>query len=172
MYQVIAATQNPSKIQSILTAFEQIFGTGSCHIHGVNVDSGVSEQPFGDEETRAGARQRVANARQAEPKADFWVALEAGIDQGFTYSWAAIENAQRLRGEARSATLPLPKAVLAEVEAGRPLGEVMSTLTGIEAIGRKEGAIGIFTARALTRSNVNAQAVIMALSPFHNAIYR
>ncbi|MFQ1046233.1 DUF84 family protein [Acinetobacter sp. NIOH-H-8] len=39
-------------------------------------------------------------------------------------------------------------------------------------MGRKEGAIGVFTAGKLTRSSVYYQAVILALSPFHNAVYR
>ncbi|MCP5634759.1 DUF84 family protein, partial [Klebsiella pneumoniae] len=52
------------------------------------------------------------------------------------------------------------------------LGPVMSHYTGIDEIGRKEGAIGVFTGGKLTRSGVYHQAVILALSPFHNAIYR
>ncbi|WP_339032337.1 DUF84 family protein [Salmonella enterica] len=111
MHQVISATTNPAKIQAILQAFEEIFGEGSCHITPVAVESGVPEQPFGSEETRAGARNRVDNARRLHPQADFW-------------------------------------------------------------IGRKEGAIGVFTAGKLTRSSVYYQAVILALSPFHNAVYR
>ncbi|CCJ87914.1 Inosine/xanthosine triphosphatase [Cronobacter dublinensis 582] len=99
------------------------------------------------------------------------MAIEAGIDEGSTFSWVVIESAQQ-RGEARSATLPLPAAILDEVRAGKALGPVMSAWTGIDEIGRKEGAIGIFTAGKLTRSSVYHQAVILALSPFHNAIYR
>ncbi len=48
----------------------------------------------------------------------------------------------------------------------------MSQYTGIDEIGRKEGAIGVFTAGKLTRSSVYYRAVIPALSPFHNAVYR
>ncbi|STI78057.1 NTPase [Escherichia coli] len=62
MHQVVCATTNPAKIQAILQAFHEIFGEGSCHIASVAVESGVPEQPFGSEETRAGARNRVANA--------------------------------------------------------------------------------------------------------------
>ncbi|WP_058912159.1 inosine/xanthosine triphosphatase [Entomohabitans teleogrylli] len=171
MYYVISATQNPAKIQAIRQAFEDIFGSGSCHIEPIDVDSGVPEQPLGDQETRAGARQRATNARQARPDADFWVAIEAGIDDDSTYSWVVIENATQ-RGEARSATLPLPPCILKQVRAGAALGPVMSQWTGIDKIGRKEGAIGIFTAGKLTRSSVYHQAVILALSPFHNEIYR
>ena len=171
MYHVICATTNPAKIQAILRAFNEIFTPGSCHITSVDVESGVPEQPFGNHETRLGARNRVANARELCPDADFWVAIEAGIDDDSTFSWVVIENAHQ-RGEARSATLPLPAVILEKVRAGQALGPVMSDYTGISEIGRKEGAIGVFTAGALTRSSVYHQAVVLALSPFHNAVYR
>ncbi|WP_434666314.1 inosine/xanthosine triphosphatase [Klebsiella sp. B345] len=171
MHHVVSATTNPAKIRAIQQAFNEIFGEGSCHIESVSVESGVPEQPFGNEETRAGARNRVANARAAQPDADYWVAIEAGIDDGSTFSWVVIEDRHQ-RGEARSATLPLPAVILEKVRAGEALGPVMSQQTGIDEIGRKEGAIGVFTAGKLTRSSVYHQAVVLALSPFHNLIYR
>ena len=171
MHHVVSATTNPAKIQAILQAFNEIFGEGSCHIESVSVESGVPEQPFGNDETRAGARNRVVNARAARPDADFWVAIEAGIDDDSTFSWIVIEDRHQ-RGEARSATLPLPAVILEKVRAGEALGPVMSQHTGIDEIGRKEGAIGVFTAGKLTRSSVYHQAVVLALSPFHNLIYR
>jgi len=171
MHHVVSATTNPAKIQAILQAFNEIFGEGSCHIESISVESGVPEQPFGNEETRAGARNRVANARAVQPNSDFWVAIEAGIDEGSTFSWVVIEDRHQ-RGEARSATLPLPAVILEKVRGGEALGPVMSQHTGIDEIGRKEGAIGVFTAGKLTRSSVYHQAVVLALSPFHNLIYR
>lgn len=171
MYQVVSATTNPAKIRAIQQAFAEIFGEGSCHIEAIAVESGVPEQPNGCEETRTGARNRIANARVSRPDADFWVAIEAGIDDDSTFSWVVIESRQQ-RGEARSATLPLPAVILERVRQGEALGPVMSHYTGIDEIGRKEGAIGVFTAGKLTRSSVYYQAVILALSPFHNAVYR
>ena len=171
MHQVVSATTNPAKIQAILAAFELIFGEGTCQIDAISVDTGVPEQPFGSKETRAGARNRVANAKAVRPDADFWVAIEAGIDEGATFSWVVIESRDQ-RGEARSATLPLPEMILEQVRAGEALGPVMSKYTGIDKIGNKEGAIGVFTAGVLTRSSVYHQAVVLALSPFHNALYR
>lgn len=171
MHHVVCATSNPAKIKAILHAFHQIFGEGSCHIDAIAVESGVPEQPFGSAETRAGARNRVDNARRVRPQADFWVAIEAGIDDDSTFSWVVIDSRDQ-RGEARSATLPLPAVILERVRAGEALGPVMSNYTGIDEIGRKDGAIGVFTAGKLTRSSVYHQAVILALSPFHNAVYR
>ncbi|MDR9889269.1 inosine/xanthosine triphosphatase [Pseudenterobacter timonensis] len=171
MHHVVSATTNPAKIQAILKAFEEIYGEGSCHMEAIAVESGVPEQPFGSDETREGARNRIEHARALRPQADFWVAIEAGIDGDATFSWVVIESREQ-RGEARSATLPLPAVILERVRAGEALGLVMSRYTGIDEIGRKEGAIGVFTAGALTRASVYHQAVILALSPFHNAIYR
>ncbi len=118
MHHVVSATTNPAKIQAILQAFNEIFGEGSCHIESVSVESGVPEQPFGNEETRAGARNRVANARAVQPNADFWVAIEAGIDEGSTFSWVVIEDHHQ-RGEARSATLPAPAVILEKCVPGK-----------------------------------------------------
>lgn len=171
MHHVVVATTNPAKIRAILHAFHEIYGESCCEIESVDVASGVPEQPLGNEETRAGARNRVNNARLARPNADFWVAIEAGIDEGSTFSWVVIENSEQ-RGESRSATLPLPEVILKKIREGEALGPAMSSYTGIDEIGRKEGAIGVFTAGKLTRASVYHQAVILALSPFHNAVYR
>ncbi|OQP34393.1 inosine/xanthosine triphosphatase [Pantoea latae] len=171
MYQVIAATINPAKIRAISQAFSDVFGEGSCHIRGVEVDSGVAAQPLSDAETRTGARQRVANARRAEPAADFWVAIEAGIEAECAFAWMVVENAEQ-RGESRSASFTLPPVVLEGLRAGRELGEEMARLTGVENIKQKGGAIGAFTQGRLTRSSVYHQALILALCPFTHPLYQ
>lgn len=171
MYHVVAATINPAKINAISQAFSDIFGEGSCHIEGVEVDSGVSPQPLTNAETRTGARQRIANARQIRPEADFWVAIEAGIEEDCAFAWMVIENPHQ-RGESRSASFTLPAVVMEGIRAGRELGDEMARLTGIENIKHKGGAIGAFTAGRLTRTSVYHQALILALCPFHNAVYQ
>ena len=171
MYHVVAATTNPAKISAISQAFHDLFGEGSCHIEGVAVDSGVAAQPLTNAETRTGARQRVMNARQVRPEADFWVAIEAGIEGNDAFAWMVVENHQ-LRGESRSASFTLPAPIMAGIHAGRELGEEMARLTGIENIKHKGGAIGVFTQGLLTRSSVYYQALVLALCPFHNAIYQ
>ena len=100
MYHVVAATTNPAKIHAIAQAFNDVFGEGSCHIEGVEVDSGVAAQPLTHLETRTGARQRVMNARQVRPEAAFWVAIEAGIEDDSAFAWMVVEN-QKQRGESR-----------------------------------------------------------------------
>ncbi|CNJ75817.1 inosine/xanthosine triphosphatase [Yersinia aldovae] len=171
MYHVVAATTNPAKIQAIGLSFDDVYGVGQYRIEGVNVDSGVPLQPLGSTETRTGARQRVANARQVRPEADFWVGIEAGIEDNMTFAWIVIEHLQN-RGESRSASLMLPDIILQGIHQGRELGDEMAVLTGIENVKQKGGAIGIFTDGKLTRTRVYHQALLLALVPFHNEIYQ
>ncbi|ASY74782.1 MULTISPECIES: inosine/xanthosine triphosphatase [Pectobacterium] len=171
MYHVVAATTNPAKIKAITLAFTDVFGAENCRIEGVDVDSGVPRQPLGSLETRTGARNRVMMARQVRPEADFWVGVEAGIEESMTFAWMVIENAH-LRGESRSASLVLPESILHGIREGRELGDEMERLTGVQNIKHKGGAIGVFTDGKLSRTSVYHQALLLALVPFHNPIYQ
>lgn len=171
MYYVIAATSNPAKIDAIAQAFNDTLGPDSCRVDGIDVDSGVPSQPMGDHQTRSGARNRVMAARQVCPEADFWVGVEAGVEDNMTFAWMVVENSH-LRGESRSASLMLPDSILHGIAQGRELGHEMARLTGIDDIKRRGGAIGVFTEGRLTRSSVYYQALILALVPFHNALYQ
>lgn len=171
MYYVVASTTNPAKINAITLAFSDVFGAENCRIEGVDVDSGVPRQPLGSQETRTGARNRVMMARQVRPEADFWVGVEAGIEEEMTFAWMVVENAH-IRGESRSASLPLPEIILRGIRAGRELGDEIAQLTGIQNIKQQGGAIGVFTAGKLSRSSVYHQALLLALAPFHNPLYQ
>ncbi|MGM3174450.1 inosine/xanthosine triphosphatase [Dickeya lacustris] len=171
MYHVVASTTNPAKIRAITLAFADVFGADNCRIEGVDVDSGVPSQPQGSVETRTGARNRVMRARQVRPEADFWVGVEAGIEESMTFAWMVIENAT-IRGESRSASLVLPDSILQGISAGRELGDEMARLTGIQDIKRQGGAIGVFTDGKLSRTSVYYQALLLALVPFHNPVYQ
>lgn len=54
MYHVVAATTNPAKIQAITLAFDATFGAGQYRIEGIDVDSGVPEQPWAASRRAAG----------------------------------------------------------------------------------------------------------------------
>lgn len=71
MYHVVAATRNPAKISAITRAFTDVFGPDQCHISAAETENGVADQPMSSQETLTGARQRVSNARQQHPEADF-----------------------------------------------------------------------------------------------------
>lgn len=171
MYHVVAATTNPAKLRAVELAFEDAYGANTFRVEGVDVASGVPNQPIGSTETRTGARHRVIAARQVRPEADFWVGVEAGIEDNMTFAWMVIENMHQ-RGESRSASLMLPEIILQGIHQGSELGDEMEKLTGIAEVKRKSGAIGIFTDGKLTRTSVYHQALVLALAPFNNSIYQ
>lgn len=171
-YHIVAATMNPAKLAAITNAFNDVFGQNVCRIESVTIDnSHIPSQPMSDKETRSGARARVMTARQVRPEANFWVGIEAGIEDNMAFAWIVVENAQQ-RGESRSASLPLPSGILADINQGKELSEVMLELNNDTELNKKQGAIGYFTNNKLTRTTVYHQALVLALVPFINSIYQ
>lgn len=78
MTKIIIASKNPVKINSTLSGFTKMFPDQFFEIEGLSVDSGVSSQPMGEEETFTGATNRVNNVFKYSPNADYWVGIEGG----------------------------------------------------------------------------------------------
>ena len=98
--------------------------------------------------------------------------IEAGLDGQHTFAWMVIAQ-DDMRGEARSASLPLPPEALNALHQGEELGDVMDRMFSQHNVKQKGGAIGMLTGHRLTRSSVYHQALIMALIPFmHPHLYR
>ncbi|KAL7947768.1 Maf/Ham1 [Trichoderma barbatum] len=85
---VIVASRNNVKISAAKEAFSGMFPSAAFSFTGLNVPSGVADQPMTDAETLQGAKNRARNARDAEPQADYWVGIEGGVDD----SGDAMEN--------------------------------------------------------------------------------
>ena len=167
MKNVIIASLNPAKINAVKSAFESTFPLDTFSFKGVSVPSGVADQPMTDEETHQGALNRVRNAKEQDPTADYYVGLEAGIEGNVTFAWMIIESDTH-RGESRSASLMLPPIVLEKLATANELGDVMDEVFATENIKQKGGAISLLTQNQLTRSSVYQQALILALIPFTN----
>lgn len=166
MSHVIITSANPAKVAAVRDAFTEAFPGRSFSFEGIKVESNVPDQPMSCDETKAGAENRVRNAK-AQFQGDYFVGVEAGIDDGFTFAWMVIETADK-RGESRSASLPLPQQAMTEIQKGRELGDVMDEMFNQTNVKQKGGAIAMLTGHKLTRSSVYHQALILALIPFMN----
>lgn len=164
---VVVASLNPAKINAVKSAFQSAFPHQAFEFIGISVESEVDDQPMSDEETRDGALNRVKNAKISQPDADYYVGLEAGIEDNVTFAWMIIESDTH-RGESRSASLMLPPLVIEKLDHANELGDVMGEVFGTENIKQKGGAISLLTHDLLTRSSVYHQALILALIPFIN----
>ncbi len=133
---------------------------------GIEVGTGVSNQPFGLEETVKGAVER---AQQALEHGDIGVGLEAGLisiprtASGFLdIHFAVISDGTQMTIGSSSGFEYTPE-IIEEIKNGSTAGEVMSRLSGIPNIGRKQGAAGFLSNGRLTRFELVKQAVLAAM---------
>lgn len=167
---VVVASLNPVKQSAVQRAFEQAFPGTHLLLSGVDVPSGVRDQPMTDSETLLGARQRAQRAQQVHPHADFWVGLEGGVGdpQGLgmhAFGWMCVRTDSR-EYSARSASFPLPRKAAASIEAGEELGLVMDALFRETNTKHKGGAVGLLTNGLVSREALYVQPLIFALIPF------
>jgi len=171
MKKVIVASTNPVKLNSVQQAFERLFPEEEFEFHGISVDSQVGHQPMSNAETLQGATNRANNAKLAEPQADYWVGIEGGVEETSqameTFAWIVVMSNNRT-GKAKTGTFNLPNQVAELIRNGKELGEADDIVFGRSNSKQKNGAVGLFTRNAITRTSYYAIAVMLALIPFRN----
>ena len=172
---VVVSSTNPVKLAATRSAFEATFPEATITIDSCRVDSGVSDQPMSDEETRRGAINRARAARAAISDADYWVGLEGGIEtidgKLMASAWMAVLGHGEEPGLSRTMGLPIPPAVQALVDGGMELGDandrIFSTLNSKQG----GGAFGLLTDGRITRESVYADTLMIALMPFSHSLF-
>jgi len=169
MMKVNVGTHNPLKVRATRNVMEKIYT--NVDVEGIEVDSGVSDQPIGLDETIQGA---VNRARNAFLDADLSVGIESGllaaphsITGYLDLQWCAIYDGERITLGV-SAGFEYPPVVVEEVLKGQEVGEVMDEVTGVEKLGQKTGAVSILTKGLLDRTENTEQCVLMAMIPRMN----
>lgn len=162
-------THNPLKVRATRNVMEKIYT--NVDVEGIEVDSGVGDQPIGLDETIQGA---VNRARNAFLDADLSVGIESGllaaphsITGYLDLQWCAIYDGERITLGV-SAGFEYPPVVVEEVLKGQEVGEVMDEVTGVEKLGQKTGAVSILTKGLLDRTENTEQCVLMAMIPRMN----
>ncbi len=170
MMKVNVGTHNPLKVRATRNVMEKIYT--NVDVEGIEVDSGVSDQPIGLDETIQGA---VNRARNAFLDADLSVGIESGllaaphsITGYLDLQWCAIYDGERITLGV-SAGFEYPPVVVEEVLKGQEVGEVMDEVTGVEKLGQKTGAVSILTKGLLDRTENTEQCVLMAMIPRMNS---
>ncbi len=152
--------------------FETVFPEHVFVFLAAEVGSNVSSQPMDDQETLTGARNRAYHARQACPQADYWVGLEGGLspldgeeENLAAFSWIYILGRSRA-GFGRSASYILPKKIADLIHQGMEQGEADDLVFGQENSKHTSGGVGLLTNDLITRAELYAMAVKLALIPF------
>ena len=164
---IAVGSRNPAKLEPARLVLSSAFP--QLEVIGLDVPSGVPDQPVGWAETRLGARTRAQNALAA-PGAVFGVGLEGGVardDDGvWLVSLAAVAHRDGRMGLACGGTILLPDTVGARVLAGEELGLVIDDLAGETGTNTRGGAIGFLTLGRHSRRDMWVNALQMALPPF------
>jgi len=168
---VAVGSKNPVKTEAVRRIFSRIYGQDKVEVLGIEVDSGISIQPMGDE-TIDGAVNRAKEAI-VKGDADLGVGVEAGLFKfprtitGYLdIQWCAIVDCEgKLTVGCNSGFEYPPKVVSKVLVENREVGEVMDELTGVKDLGESVGAIGILSKGLLDRVSLTEQAVLMAMIP-------
>lgn len=161
-------TANPVKVEAAKDAFGRWVPT--VEATGIDVDSGVPEQPYDGDGPR-GAVRRAKRALAESDDAGLGVGIEAAIvtedptGQRQDVQYCAIVDAQGRVTTGAGPGFAYPPRVLADLEEGHTVGEAFHALTGREDVGQEEGAIGVLTRAGATRRELTEWAVIAAIVP-------
>lgn len=166
---VIVGSTNPVKIAAVQAVVSRFAPMAT--VRGIKVASGVPDQPFGDEETQAGARQRARGALERTPEATLAVGLEGGVvelpdGRMRSCAWAVVVDATGREGVGGSLSMPLPARVAARIRNGEELGYAMDAEARTVGTKHGRGAVGILTAGLVDRQRAYEPMVAYALAPW------
>jgi inosine/xanthosine triphosphatase len=185
---VAVGSSNPCKINAARRAFEEVFSAATKRellvvMSSYNVPSGVSDQPFGDAETRLGAMNRAKAAHEAacswsEDKnehPDFSVGLEGGLekqshpqaDELWCNAWVAVFSSEESWGFAKSGSFLLPPALCDLVlNEGMELGDADDIVFKRVNSKHGQGTVGKLTDGQIDRASFYVHALKLALIPW------
>jgi inosine/xanthosine triphosphatase len=173
---MVVGSRNPVKVGAVQAVMQRVAAQGlmpgvtAATVQGLEVASGVSDQPVGDEETRQGALSRANAALQAAPGADFGVGLEGGIlkleGDIFTCAWCVIADRRGNISAGSGLVMPLPPPIARDLAAGYELGDATDRLFAVKNSKHAGGALGYLSKGLRSRQDAYESIFTYALSKF------
>ncbi|GAC1514744.1 MAG: inosine/xanthosine triphosphatase [Gemmatimonadaceae bacterium] len=167
---IAVGSENPVKVGAVRAVFARV--APHATIESRQTESGVRDQPWGDDETMRGALAR-AKAVLAATAADLGVGVEGGVvetDGGLrTCAWAVVASRDGRIGTGGSLAMELPHGVATLVRSGLELGHAVDRVVGARDTKRGRGAVGVLTAGLVDRQQAYEVIVSYALARFLSA---
>ncbi|SOC03415.1 inosine/xanthosine triphosphatase [Ureibacillus xyleni] len=164
---IAIGTRNKAKTAAIVNVVKKHFEDVS--FEQFSVGSNVSEQPFSNEETRQGAINRALNTLKVA-NADLNFGLEGGVYEvdGLMYccNWGAVALQDGTVLSCAGAQFVLPEEIAIELRAGKELGPVMDEYTKEKETRHHSGAIGVFTAGLINRTEMFEHIVKLLIGQY------
>ncbi len=168
---IYVASTNPVKINSVINAASETWP--EVEVKGFSTESGVPEQPIGDDVTREGAENRA--------KAVLKIAQDEGIDQDFlgvgleggvfldenqvmwATVWAAVIDLEENIYHSNGARFKVPEKIAELIKSGEEMGPVVAQIVGEGNVKQKQGMIGVITHNFVDRTEEYTGIVKLAL---------
>jgi inosine/xanthosine triphosphatase len=167
---------NPVKIGAVRVVMQRVAAEGlmpgvpAATVEGLEVSSGVSDQPVGDEETHRGALSRARAALAGLPGAEYGVGLEGGIlklaGEVYTCAWCVIVDRSGNVSAGGGLIMPLPPPIVRDLEAGYELGDATDRLYGVKHSKHAGGALGYLSKNLRSRQDAYEGIFTYALAKF------
>lgn len=172
---IAVGSTNKTKIDPVQEVFSKHFK--DVEVKGVNVNTGVDDQPMSDEEMYQGAFNRAREALKKVKDAEYGVGIEGGLHKRsygwFEHSLIVIIDTKGKVGVGASGGLVLPEKVMERIHKGENLEQAVDHFFGTTKIGQGIGMFGLMTKGVVTRSSGVAHGVAFALAPFlHPKLYQ
>ncbi len=124
---VVLGSINEDKREIVEKAYKEIYF--NVKVVSVKVNSGITDQPLDRETTKKGAINRAREAKKVFQKADFWLGLEAGLNECYkkmyliTYACLIDPNGNEFIGKGEK--ISLPDEVSGKIRRGERFGKVI-----------------------------------------------
>ena len=173
---IFVGSTNPVKINAVTTAASETWP--DVRVQGLDVPSGISEQPIGDEETLQGAINRAKMAldqgleslTEEQLKSDqmIGVGLEGGVfhfskTELWSTVWVAVVDTEGTIFTANGARFRVPDSIAERILTGGEMGPIVERLVGEADVRSKQGMIGIITQGFVDRAEEYAGITKMAI---------
>jgi inosine/xanthosine triphosphatase len=167
---IAVGSKNQAKLDAVREILQDYSHLKDAELGGVDVHSGVSNQPKSLEETLRGAMNR---AKAAHADCDYSIGIESGLmDVPYTKSGymdvcavAIYDGNEHHLGLSSGWEFPDPEVTNLMVRDGLDMSEAVNKAGMVDdpAVGSKQGAIGILTRGRLDRKELTKQALRTAL---------
>ncbi|MBA2853079.1 inosine/xanthosine triphosphatase [Methanococcus maripaludis] len=162
---ISVGSTNPIKVSAVEKAIEKTVGT--MLVTPVDIESGVSDQPIGFEETFKGAYNRAKSAFE-KVNCVYGIGIEAGTvelgDKKLDIHICVVYNGLDY-SVGTSQAFQIPKDISDRINEGYECSKIAEETYGVKNIGQKNGIIGVLTDNNILREQLCIDSVVMAMIP-------
>jgi inosine/xanthosine triphosphatase len=127
---VCLASSSALKVSACVKAFSHCFCDVIVEVDGVDgIESGISSQPWGNDETLLGAQNRLDALLKKKIEADYFCSVENGISligsQYVDFAFVIVRHVSGAQAIVPSVAIPIPNHLITELEKVRQQGQTI-----------------------------------------------